>query len=104
MIEFIGCVYDLIQEKTYHYKFTLDKIEIPMIGKLSMTEAQYKELRNRVKEFAVANGIKKPLWAVYAHRKVEDTQQSTLIMGLQDIRMDFAAFVVGFLREEGFYD
>ena len=103
MIEFIGCVYDLDQEKTYHHKFTLDKIEIPMIGRLSMTEAQYKELRNRVKEFAELSGIKKPLWAVYAHRKVEDTQ-STLIMGLQDIRMDFATFVVGFLREEGFYD
>lgn len=103
MIEFIVCVYDLIQGKTYHHKFTLDKIEIPMIGRLSMTEAQYKELRNRVKEFATASGIKKPLWAVYAHRKVEDTQ-STLIMGLQDIRMDFATYVVGFLRKEGFYD
>ena len=103
MIEFIGCVYDLIQGKTYHHKFTLDKIEIPMVGRLSMTEAQYKELRNRVKEFAELSGITKPLWAVYAHRKVEDTQ-STLIMGLQDIRMDFATFVVGFLREEGFYD
>ena len=103
MIEFIGCVYDLVQGKTYHHKFTLDKIEIPMVGRLSMTEAQYKELRDRVKEFAELSGIKKPLWAVYAHRKVEDTQ-STLIMGLQDIRMDFATFVVGFLREEGFYD